>query len=106
MMLFKALIVLITFSLLGFIKVPELNKKNREYQKIYLYKSSAFPQIVLGSIVIMFLVNVLFFGEPFNFLGLLITFVSLLMLVELLLALVKLVLFFSSILTNRRFLRH
>lgn len=74
MMLFiKISLAIITFSLLGFIKLPRKEKNSLQY--ISLFKNTAFPGMVLNCVMIMLLVNIMLFNEVFNFWGLLIIFV-------------------------------
>lgn len=77
----ESLVSLITFSLLGFIKIPE--KKNKTIKNKFLFKSIFFPQIVLCSIFLMILTNIIFFKEPFNYIGLWLIFIFLLVLIKL-----------------------
>jgi hypothetical protein len=80
-MFFESLVALITFSLLGFVKIPK--KKDKTIKDELLFKNLLFPQIVLSSIFIMILTNVIFFKEPFNYIGLLLVFIFLLVLIKL-----------------------
>lgn len=75
---FKVLIAFFMFSLLGLVRIPETDLKNGVTKKKFLFKSPNFPQIILYSFIIMFIINTIFFKKPFSYIGLLLTFLFLL----------------------------
>lgn len=79
-MFIEIVFVILTFSLLGFIKIPKKRNGVLEYE--FLFKSHLLPQLMFYSVFIMVLNNIFFFKEVFNYIGLLITFIVLLILTK------------------------